>query len=334
MTGELWFGSVGLAENDSRPRAMHPNRHPSRCKMANMQRYISDELTHFVGRHSHSSDSTYLLLIKIIQSGWITHPPHDPTAKSKTLHVSDVLKLSSNQSYNINMVCFCDIPVEDFPIHMRKYSQFGIGFKKEFLIAKGANPVFYVANNSRLQLTHPMTEHKHPIVPVAPSKEVAHRKDVSRSEFFDEATIEFNQYITCIEILLQKGKFDVESRIIASLREYIGELPMSTDEEKSEERAFSAALGILELRKHVSVRQRFLEMMEFIQLEVLSYIKMFDDAKLDNDPDNYYMEREWRILGNVPFAINDVRRIILPAAYAERLRSDVPSYNGQVTFSQ
>lgn len=42
------------------------------------------------------------------------------------------------------MVCFCDIPIADLPLHMEKYSRFGLAFKKEFLIPKGARPVFYV----------------------------------------------------------------------------------------------------------------------------------------------------------------------------------------------
>src|SRR5689334_24442201 len=46
------------------------------------------------------------------------------------------------------MVCFCDIPVEDLPLHMKKYSQFGLAFSKGFLIGKGATPVFYVSETS------------------------------------------------------------------------------------------------------------------------------------------------------------------------------------------
>jgi hypothetical protein len=41
------------------------------------------------------------------------------------------------------------IPDTDLAIHVRKYSPFGLAFKKEFLIARGACPlVFYVANES------------------------------------------------------------------------------------------------------------------------------------------------------------------------------------------
>jgi len=302
--------------------------------MAKAQRYVSDELTHFVGRRTTAMDEKYELLVKILRSGSLTHPPHDPTSTEKSMNTNFLMKHSENQMYNTSIVCFCDIPIEDFAIHIDKYSPFGLAFKKDFLIAKGANPVFYIANNSRLQLTSPMTEHPDESIPVAPSKDLPYRRDVTRSDFFNEAIIEFNQYLVCLEILIQKGKFDLESRLLSALREYHGQLPMTTDEEKLEERAFLAALGILEVRKHIPIRQRFIEVMEFIQLHVLSYMKMFDDSKSEAHPDNYYMEREWRTIGNVNFKLDDVRRVILPELFAQRLRSDLPSYYGQVTFSE
>jgi hypothetical protein len=47
-------------------------------------------------------------------------------------------------------ICFCDIPVADFSIHVEKYSRFGIGFRKPYLVGKGASPVLYVANTARV----------------------------------------------------------------------------------------------------------------------------------------------------------------------------------------
>lgn len=51
--------------------------------------------------------------------------------------------------YRSQVVCLCDIPVSDLEIHMRKYSPFGLSFLKPFLVEKGANPVFYIARNSK-----------------------------------------------------------------------------------------------------------------------------------------------------------------------------------------
>jgi abortive phage resistance protein AbiGi (putative antitoxin) len=67
---------------------------------------------------------------------------------------------------------------------------------------------------------------------------------------------------------------------------------------------------------------------------VFSLCKPFDASKDDTDDENFYMEREWRVLGNVQFTLKDVYRVVLPSAFAERLRHDVPDYFGQVTFPE
>ena len=46
------------------------------------------------------------------------------------------------------MLCFCDIPPGQLQIHMQKYGSFGIAFLKQFLITKGATPVYYIPRNA------------------------------------------------------------------------------------------------------------------------------------------------------------------------------------------
>ena len=46
-------------------------------------------------------------------------------------------------------------------------------------------------------------------------------------------------------------------------------------------------------------------------------------------PDNYYLEREWRLVGNLRFGLGDLRTIVVPRSYAERLATDFPEYSGQ-----
>ncbi len=75
-----------------------------------------------------------------------------------------------------------------------------------------------------------------------------------------------------------------------------------------------------------------MDLQRFLGFQVFSFVKFFDDAKSDEDPENFYMEREWRIIGNLNFSSADVRRVVLPESYARRLREDVPSYVGQITF--
>jgi hypothetical protein len=52
----------------------------------------------------------------------------------------------------------------------------------------------------------------------------------------------------------------------------------------------------------------------------------------EDNPDNYYMEREWRTVQSIRFRLEDVQRVVIPAAYGKRLRENVPMYTGQVTF--
>lgn len=77
----------------------------------------------------------------------------------------------------------------------------------------------------------------------------------------------------------------------------------------------------------------------FIQTYVFAFVKPFSVTRADgepvpdDDPQNVYMEREWRVLGSVRFDLSDVSRITLPKEYAKRLRSDCRDYYGQVTFA-
>ena len=71
----------------------------------------------------------------------------------------------------------------------------------------------------------------------------------------------------------------------------------------------------------------------FLDVLVFPFIKYFDDSTSDEDEANVYMEREWRVWGDVNFALEDVHRVFIPERYAERFRADLPDYKGQLTFS-
>jgi hypothetical protein len=130
--------------------------------------YISRELTHFAGKGK-SPDEQFQVLLKILSDGKLMHPeiqesnrqkeegpPKEITARksvpedvpSMSLRMKD--RISSNEKYLANVVCFCDIPREEFQIQMTKYSQFGLSFPKGFLVAKGAYPVFYIERNAQV----------------------------------------------------------------------------------------------------------------------------------------------------------------------------------------
>jgi len=114
-----------------------------------LQRYVSDELTHFVGRglgsQTDGEEPQYALLVNILRGGQLG------TDKTKHIACADASKFSENQYYKPNVVCFSDIPVPDLAIHMAKFSRFGLAFKKAFLVAKGANPVFYLPREAPIE---------------------------------------------------------------------------------------------------------------------------------------------------------------------------------------
>ncbi len=67
---------------------------------------------------------------------------------------------------------------------------------------------------------------------------------------------------------------------------------------------------------------------------VFPYMKFFDSTKPDDCESNTYMEREWRMNGNLEFKMSDICRVIIPKTYAHHLRSDLSDYIGQVTFAE
>jgi len=173
----------------------------------------------------------------------------------------------------VKAICFCDIPVNDFGIHMSKYSKFGLSFRKEFLIERRANPVFYVATDSR-----PPTP---PIV-----KTIA-----SNGDWFEK---EIKNFLMLLSKIMGPG---------------------------SDETVYK------------NIFANFGEFNWFFGNHILPFLKPFECNKSDTDEENYYMEREWRVLGFVKFALEDVSRIILPKSCIRRFREDIPDYYGQITFA-
>jgi hypothetical protein len=118
------------------------------------QRYVSPELTHFVGRSLKSQERQYRLLKRIIKSGTLRARPR-PRGRNSNVYTMEKhrgQKLSSNDAYKGSSVCFCDIPLDDLAIHISKYSKFGIAFSKDFLAGQGALPVLYVPVRGRPSL--------------------------------------------------------------------------------------------------------------------------------------------------------------------------------------
>lgn len=69
---------------------------------------------------------------------------------------------------------------------------------------------------------------------------------------------------------------------------------------------------------------------DFIEIHIKPYLKFYDHALPDAHIDNYYFEREWRVVGNVKFNISDVRNVLLPQEKEIEFRADFPQYKGPI----
>ncbi len=112
------------------------------------QGYISEILFHFVGKNLQKEEEQYCLLKKIIQEGWISSPPHEQRIFPGSVEIDSMQYRKLEEMINPKCVCFSDIPIKEISLHVKKYSKFGLGFTRDFLLTKGANPVFYIEENS------------------------------------------------------------------------------------------------------------------------------------------------------------------------------------------
>lgn len=64
--------------------------------------------------------------------------------------------------------------------------------------------------------------------------------------------------------------------------------------------------------------------------DFLAFLKPYNALLPEEHPRNYYMEREWRKLGNIVFEPMHVRTIIAPSTFVEPLLEEFPAYQGRV----
>jgi hypothetical protein len=82
------------------------------------------------------------------------------------------------------------------------------------------------------------------------------------------------------------------------------------------------------------IANQWLSLQHMLDFHVFSMMKFFDPALDNTDENNFYMEREWRLYGNLNFKLADVVSITLPDDYKQRLSADLPDYQGTVTISE
>jgi hypothetical protein len=260
----------------------------------NTQSYISDKLTHFVGRAEPTYAEQYALFLKILgdrfdpgkprEQGWLRASYREEFGPGFVMSSDGQKRLSTNEAIKCTMLCFCDIPAGQLNIHMAKYGPFGIAFSKQFLIRCGATPVHYVPSNARNRT-----------IGIGP-RNVAERFDDLRAEL-QGVRADLEEYVTRID-----GYTPFLSKLSS---------PKTTPEGHRLRGRFSALQGELE---------------ELI----FARIKFFTEGLPKEHPNNYYMEREWRLYDGLAFRLADISRIILPQDYRRQFQEDVPDYIGEV----
>ena len=167
------------------------------------------------------------------------------------------------------MVCFCDIPDSDLAIHVNKYSRFGLAFKKEFLIAKGACPVFYVANESPVSATEIFSPDNFATALIEAARA---RGWVDRALYFStsvRALLDLCRHLTqcaATKITIFQGRD--ESMSSSECKTRFGQLLGLTDDQISA--AESALRSSPRAAKNIEIFRNFLI------AEVFSFIKCFD----------------------------------------------------------
>ena len=262
------------------------------------QRYVSDELTHFVGRdvmadatdteRESREEQLYARLLSILREGQLktggkeTGVNADPSIGKEGITVERVISYevgskSLQKMFDPAVICFCDIPVEDIGIHVAKYSPFGLAFSRHFLLEEGTNPVLYLAEDAM----------------------VGEGAGTLGSLFIEEMNRALH---------------------------LLSELQVAHSHPAGAPR-FQGVQGLPHAVTHDATLIH-----QFLLIHVFAFVKAFRADSADEDPENYYMEREWRRYGDLDFTLDDVCRVYLPRRFAKRLRADLPEYYGQVTF--
>jgi hypothetical protein len=291
--------------------------------MMQSPRYVSKELTHFVGKGKTEAEQYDILANKILKTGWLTYPPHNP-ARPRQLSADFSQPISEDKALKYEVVCFCDIPESELAIHVSKYSKFGLAFTKRFLTGKGACPVFYVANESPTSAAE--------IWP--PGGFMPKRVSAARAQGFIDRALYFSvsvRQLLDVFAALDAISSEEDRRFFKG-----GALP-----------ATESGLRLCQLfglsDQHVSAMEQALKgniqasktisnLRSFLIDYVFSYVKCFDTERSFEDESNYYMEREWRVANNVNFSLDDVSRVYLPSNYARKFRADFPNYLGQLSL--
>lgn len=67
-----------------------------------------------------------------------------------------------------------------------------------------------------------------------------------------------------------------------------------------------------------------------LQKDVLAFVKAFEFGLADDDPQNFYMEREWRKFGNLLFKPDDVMHVFVMETHLDQFVRAFPKFTDKV----
>jgi hypothetical protein len=246
-------------------------------------------------------------------------------------------KISQNEMYLPQMVCFTDIPIEDLTIHTNKYSRFGIAFSKDFIVKQGGMPIHYIPIESSIKELLNITPEQRAEF-LGPDGGEHLYQVMSIGNYFDEVVNSYHKLFPVLHRLI------IEAAHCRSLQganksvHSIWDLPKDGDGYPITGLPYDAIRRMQQNinndpgRDAIWYSQQLSQLQRFLDFYILSFLKFFNHNLTDEDEENYYFEREWRVVSRVQFDMNDVRRVLIPEGYSRRFRDDCPDYYGQVTF--
>lgn len=243
--------------------------------------YTSNKVCHFVGRSLADNAERLKLLCQIIHEGvLLSHKSDNGDFQSRLVNGRSSMNLNGEVYTETRCVCFCDIPDDELNIHIHKYSKFGLGFKKDFIVAQGGRPVIYIPDKISLQEANAGIL-KYPV-----------------QRFFPELT----QLATFTSAILG----------IANIH---NEITNAYNKNKTAQSELKVLTDVLDTSQ-VFCNPKGLWGAIFTIINTVTtmnqFVKVFDPSLDDNDPNNYYMEREWRSLNDVFFSVDDIVNVYLP----------------------
>jgi hypothetical protein len=284
--------------------------------MSTTQRYISRELTHFVGsnlresRNKSKEDKQYKLLIKILREGLLYN-----RNTNVSLAVNLSAKISENEMYLPQMVCFSDIPLEDLTIHTNKYSSIGISFNKDFIVERGGMPMHYIPAQSRISTLLNITPEQS-VEFVEPEGGEHLYKDITRGEYFNEVVKRYHKLFRVLhKLIFEAANYGLTNGVNAPANS-IWSLPKDTDGYPLMDFPDNS---LSRIKPHINITpgddaiwydMQLTQLQMFLDYHIFSFLKFFKHNLPDAHRENYYFEREWRVVGRVQFNMEDNKKNI------------------------